>query len=528
LSKEPGGLSPRRTSTYDYIRTEEEEIAGECQLHFGKDVIAWPVHFAEIFFAEPEKTEATFKGEFGFVADQGQQKALKQTLDSKPGGFDIVLANPPYVRQELIKSLKPGLRRMFPATYLGTADLYCFFYARSFELLRRGGMLVFISSNKWFRAAYGRKIRDHIAGTCDVLSITDFKDLPVFQTAIAYAMIFVARKGRTGVSTVLTEPPSLEMPYPDIGAVVKKHGRPLPPEALNSPLWSFGVSGKAIVRAKIMGSGVPLRDYVGSRVFRGLTTGFNEAFVLDGATRKRLILEDKKSKDIIKPLALGRDVTRWSIATGDRWMIVTPIDVDMKRYPAVLAHLKTWETELRKRYDQGKRWWELRACDYYDAFEKPKIVSTKVSIRPTFAIDTGNRYLGNTAYFLPVQKDALYVLGLLNSAVFYAYSKEVFVEKQNGWYEVQPTGLETFPIPPASREQKRTLVNLVERCIGAAGDNCDAWEAEIDELAASLYGLKAEDLHAVRQLEAEVESNQPEKVADSKEYKAYLKEQFGA
>jgi methylase of polypeptide subunit release factors len=110
------------------------------------------------------------------------------------GGFDIVLANPPYVRQELISALKPTLKAVYPAVYAGTADLYCYFYARALQLLKPGGMLAFISSNKWFRAAYGKNLRKHIADTCAVRSITDFGDLPVFESATAYPMIFVAQK----------------------------------------------------------------------------------------------------------------------------------------------------------------------------------------------------------------------------------------------------------------------------------------------------------------------------------------------
>jgi len=113
------------------------------------------------------------------------------------GGFDIVLANPPYVRQELISALKPALKTVYPAVYAGTADLYCYFYARALQLLKPGGMLAFISSNKWFRAAYGKNLRAHIAATCAVRSITDFGDLPVFESASAYPMIFIAEKQNT-------------------------------------------------------------------------------------------------------------------------------------------------------------------------------------------------------------------------------------------------------------------------------------------------------------------------------------------
>lgn len=155
------------------------------------------------------------------------------------GGFDVVVANPPYVRQELITPLKPTLQKIYPAVYTGTADLYCYFYARALELLRPKGMLTFISSNKWFRAGYGEKLRKHIAENCQVHSITDFGSLPVFQSATAYPMVFIAQAESTlNGSIQFTKVKSLEPPYPDVLAIIRETGQVLPFNALNSTNWS--------------------------------------------------------------------------------------------------------------------------------------------------------------------------------------------------------------------------------------------------------------------------------------------------
>ena len=152
--------------------------------HAGKSVSGfdWRVEFCEVF-QRPEP-----------VADLGGAMNFGGTLaePAAPGGFDIVLANPPYVRQELIKDQKPMLKAVYPEVYTGTADLYCYFYARALQLLRPGGTLAFISPNKWFRAGYGANLRKHIAETCQVVSITDFGELPVFQAAATFPMVFVA------------------------------------------------------------------------------------------------------------------------------------------------------------------------------------------------------------------------------------------------------------------------------------------------------------------------------------------------
>ncbi len=449
--------------------------------HKGKAVqgFDWRVEFAEVF--EPQEPVSTIGGAFNF----GQELAER----AAPGGFDIVVENPPYVRHELIKGQKPTLKAVYPEVYAGTADLYCYFYARSLQLLRPGGMLGVISSNKWLRAAYGASLRKHIAETCLVESVTDFGDLPVFESATAYPMVFVGQR-RAGLSQpIFTQVATLDPPYPDVRAVVIATGQRLSSTALDGSVWTLAVGDAGELLPRLAKVGKPLKQVTGSRLYRGITTGFNRAFVIDNQTRERLILDDARSCEVVRPLAMGRDVGRWAINSEDRWLILTKIGVDIERYPAILAYLAQWQDELERRQDKGEHWWELRACSYYDAFEQPKIVSTKVSIRPTFALDTQKHYLGNTAYFMPVKGDGRFLLGILNSDAFCMYAKEVFVQKQNGWYEVQPTGLEAFPIPEASPADRAAIAELVQKCMDARGEGCEEWEREIDERVAVLYGL---------------------------------------
>jgi adenine-specific DNA-methyltransferase len=133
-----------------------------------------------------------------------------------------------------------------------------------------------------------------------------------------------------------------------------------------------------------------------------------------------------------------------------------------RTYPAIYRFQQQFRQALIDRYDQGHYFWELRACTYWEEFEKPKVISTKVSIRPTFAYDKRGSYLGNTAYFFPVDSGGLYLLSLLNSNVFQAYAKRVFVEKQNGWYEVQPDGLESFPVPTVGPDRQCCCERMVD------------------------------------------------------------------
>jgi hypothetical protein len=451
------------------IHKEQSEIADE--LHsLSPGAIDWRVQFCEIFF-------------------------------SKRAGFDIVLANPPYIRQELIKALKPALKSVYQALYSGTADLYVFFYLRGLQLLAPGGMLVYISSNKWFRAGYGEKLRAHVARTTTVQTILDFHDLPVFE-AIAYPMIFVAKKQPPSDehTATLAEPPDLEPPYPDVKEVVAKYGHQMPTTALGRDgTWHLQVASVNTQSSRFRGS--PLRELLGSDFFRGLSTGLNDAFIISDETRQSIIKADPASKKLIKPYLAGKDVKRWRVEDRGLWVIYSPWELDITKYPGVATHLRQFEAELKARPEcRAKRynWWCMAryGAEYAAYFDLPKIVSTKVSIRPTFTLDTEGHYLGNTSYFATVTDKEVghFLLGLLNSSTFYKYAVETFVGKQSGWYEVQPDGLEKFPVPDASAADRSAIAALAQKCLDARGVGCEAWEKEIDERVAALYGLDAADL----------------------------------
>ncbi len=462
------------------IHELREEIASWVHQGHAVSGFDWRVEFAEAF------------------TTCGQTPQLS---DHRPPttGFHIVLANPPYVRQELIKEQKPTLKRVFGDLFSGTADLYVYFYLRAIELLREGGMLVFISSNKWFKANYGKNLRRHVSEKCHVESITDFGDLPVFDSATAYPMIFIARKeglqmpvasdqitGNRSPAALFTQVKSLDAPYPDVPALVREQGKALPSDALLGDEWRFAdaaTSGRLRQMAKAC---IPLGEYVKGQIYYGIKTGFNEAFVIDGAKRAELIAEDPRSAEIIKPLAVGKDIRRWRVDQKDRFLIVTKIGVDMKRYPAVMKHLKQWQPQLEKRQDQGEHWWELRSCAYYDEFDRPKIILPDIASECRFSFDPIGCFVLNTAYIIPV--DDLYLLGVLNSALVEEFYIDMSAQVRGGYLRFIRQYLERIPIPRATPEEQAEIAALAQKCLDAGGVGCEAWEAEIDARVARLYG----------------------------------------
>jgi len=470
--------SEEKQSLYQEIKAEEKSIAKETATAYGEGVIAWHIHFAEVFISSRRQREIDSS-----LSDIGTFEVTRY----EPGGFDIVITNPPYIRQELIREDKPRLREIFPETFTSTADLYTYFYTRAVEMLASGGVMSFISSNKWFRASYGKKLRKYIAEKCRVISITDFLDSPVFESATSYPMIFIAQKTNKELKTTYTE---IRVPGPsELGVleVIRNNGRILATSSIQGEDWSFADEKTTAKIEKMKATGVPLKDYVNGEIYRGLLTGFNKAFVIDSKTRERLIDEDPASEDLIKPLLMGGDIKKWAIIAKGKWMIVTPIDLDINDYPAVLNHLTKYEKELRIRQDQGNHWWELRACAYYSEFEKTKIVFPDIAPETRFALDVKGHYLGNTGYIIP--RNDLYLLGILNSRPVNEFYQEISTQVRGGYLRFIYQYVGQIPIPQPLDKDKKKVEVLVKKCLDVQGQRCDRWEEEIDEIVTKLYGL---------------------------------------
>lgn len=418
------------------------------------------------------------------------------------GGFDVVAANPPYVRQELIKDQKPQLKLAFDTHFTATADLFVYFYFRAVQLLRPGGMLVFISSNKWFRAAYGEKLRDYIAAATSVRSITDFGDLPVFESATAYPMIFAAQKGGPPVPTRYTRVESLLPPYPDMAAIVGAHGRELAIDALRGSAWNLSDSATSALMRTMSAGTVPLNVYVNGQIYYGIKTGLNEAFYVTTAQRAALIEADPRSTEIIKPLLVGKDIKRWLPTYWDRWLIFTRCGIDIDNYPAIEAHLTQWRDRLTpktagtKKDDPGRKpgrykWYEIQDdVAYYRIFDQPKLIYPVISKNPSFAYDDLGCY-SNDKTFLIGGGD-MYLLGVLNSPPAWTWLQNTCSSVRGGFLELRSIYLEHLPIPDAGKGDRQKVAALVEECLGQAraGRAGRDHEADIGERVAWLYGLK--------------------------------------
>ncbi|HQL95602.1 MAG TPA: Eco57I restriction-modification methylase domain-containing protein, partial [Candidatus Hydrogenedentes bacterium] len=397
-------------------------------------------------------------------------------------GFDIVIGNPPYVRQEKIKHLKDALKADYEC-YTGTADLYVYFYERAVSLLRPGGVLSFITSNKWYRAKYGEKLRPWMVQNTVLRRILDFGDEDVF-TAVAYPTIVIAQRRPAPVAkppgdeTVLayTWTPGAEIA--EFPALFAAGAFPVPQAALDPRGWQLEPPAKRGLLERIRAAGTPLGEYVNGRFYRGILTGLNAAFVIDGPTRARLIAEDPKSEEIIKPFLRGRDVKRWRVQFADRYLIKIESSENVqhpwsgmghqqaekcfaKCFPAVYRWFGGYRDQMISRYDQGHYFWELRSCAYWAEFEGPKIFVPAMEGAVNYAPDlTG--YYGNDKTNIIVTDEWRPIMALLNSSVSWWITQQTFSTKQGGFYEFKPMYVSQIPIPPMTPVQKTMLDALID------------------------------------------------------------------
>ncbi len=448
----------------------------------------WRVRFGEVFITGTPA--ATLDGRFAFANEvQAQQSFLDaDTATPAPAGFDIVLANPPYVRMELFKDQKPVLRANFPQVHAERADLYCYFYARAIQLLRPGGMLAFISSNKWLRAGYGANLREHVAATTSVQCVVDFGELPVFQQAATYPMVIVARKGSPTTSIRFAQVPSLDEPYPDVLAVVSRYGHDLDSTAIRSSDWRLSTTTSANILRTMDANTVPLGRYVNGRIYRGVVTGLNQAFLIDGATRDLLIEANPEAEQVIRPCIIGDDVAKWKIESHDRWLLYMRHGVGVSGLRSVLNHLRVYRDRLEQRATK-QEWYELQQPQsrFMWAFEGPKILYQEIATHQGFAFDTTGAITNNKVFMIPTED--LFLLGVLNSAAAWLYLKETAGRLQGGAVALQALYVSVIPIPDAPAAEREKIAELVQRCLDARGVGCEEWEAEINDRVARLYGI---------------------------------------
>lgn len=366
--------------------------------------------------------------------------------------FDIVVTNPPHMRQEQFSSIKENLKRY--VSYGTASDLYCYYIERAFSCIREGGSVSIITSNRWMRADYGGRLRAFLAGQ-GITELVDYGSVdPIKGTVTPMSIITAAKEPPSPSLKVVTVG---DMDYESLPLFAEENAVTFDRSRLGSDRWVFGSEDIGSLTEKIKKSGVPLWEYIGGALYRGLLTGLNEAFVVDGERAEALMKEDPGSRGILRPFLTGRDVKRYAAPKAKKYLIFIPKGhTDMARgemepwewlsvsYPAVAAHLKKFEQRAAKRRDKGDYWWELRSCRYCDKFETQKIICPTIVRKISVTMDKTGIFSNDKTSIIAT--DDFYLLGLLNSRLMDFCFRRVSTGLLNGYYELRPADLASLPI----------------------------------------------------------------------------------
>ncbi|MBI2058693.1 MAG: Eco57I restriction-modification methylase domain-containing protein [Nitrospirae bacterium] len=433
----------------------------------------WEIEFPEVFY--------------------GPRPGTQQTIERLEGaGFDAVVGNPPYVRQEGLGQDKPFYEVCYKDVYSGVADVYVYFYSRGLGLCRVGGRFGMITSNKYLRAGYGEALRKYLKKQ-SVEKIIDFRDLPLFPEATAYPLVLIAQKENPveghQVKTLSVETMG---EAENVKETVETRGVPILIRTLRDEGWTLQRPEVLKLLEKIRAGGRPLREVIGDKFYYGIKTGYNEAFVIDGAKRQKLIAADPKSDQIIKPFLRGRDIKRWRVEWAGLYLIFTRRGIDINSYPAVKEHLLPFKKRLTPGVPGGRKpgsykWYEIQdSIDYYAEFGRPTIRYQVIATYQQFAF-TSKPFLSNDKTWIVPSGD-LTLLAVLNSRVAWWFLDKVAAKLEGGAYELRSTYVGEIPIPAFPERDRERLAGLVAEVSEKKRDAKEI-EREIDRTVCRLYGL---------------------------------------
>ncbi|EJX1643457.1 class I SAM-dependent DNA methyltransferase, partial [Campylobacter coli] len=311
-------------------------------------------------------------------------------------GFDLIIGNPPYIRQEELKELKPHLAKNYKV-YKGTSDIYTYFYELGFNVLKENGILSFITSNKYTRAGYGEALREFLLKNVKVLEYTDLNGIKVFDSATVDTSILCFEKSKSKDNKfkyLALSNEILKTCAYDIG--LYKDFAEFSQNSLSKESFTFSDENTSALKAKIERIGTPLKEWQGLNIYRGILTGYNEAFIITTEKRNEILAnckdeaEKERTAKLIRKMLRGRDIKRYSYEWAGLWVINThngyknqngeKVEViNIEYYPSLKKHFDEFYPQLEKRTDKGLTPYNLRNCAYLDEFEKEKIVWNPVS-----------------------------------------------------------------------------------------------------------------------------------------------------
>ncbi|EOH7106607.1 class I SAM-dependent DNA methyltransferase, partial [Campylobacter jejuni] len=438
-------------------------------------------------------------------------------------GFDLIIGNPPYIRQEELKELKPHLAKNYKV-YKGTSDIYTYFYELGFNVLKDNGVLSYITSNKYTRAGYGEALREFLLKNVKFLEYTDLNGIKVFDSATVDTSILCFEKSKSKDNKfkyLALSNEILKTCAYDIG--LYKDFAEFSQNSLSKESFTFSDENTSALKAKIERIGTPLKEWYGLNINYGIKTGYNEAFIITTEKRNEILAnckdeaEKERTAKLIRKMLRGRDIKRYSYEWAGLWVIGTfpSLKLDIEQYPALKQYLSQFLPRIEQSGEKGCRkktsnkWFETQDnIAYYEEFEKEKIVYPNMNKEFIAFFDNEFFLLNQKCFILSHQsnnkKELLYLTALLNSNVNFYYFKQIGAKLGASGYEMSKIFVEKLPIPKINSKNQKIadeLINLADEILKAKEQdknaNTQELENKINSLVYKLYNLTEEEIKII-------------------------------
>lgn len=490
------------------LKLKENELLTPPMIYSQEDRDAWTVKLQELIKEKEElqrKYDLKVKSLYGNSFEWRFEFPEVLDDDGRFTGFDVVIGNPPYIRQESISAMKDYLKQNYNV-FDATADLLTYFIELGYDILKKDGVFQFIVANKFARANYGKTLRGFLAQNTTLTHYLDFNDYPVFEEAVVLAAILgFVKKHPDPENRFHHFKIGKEKFDSNIDGYLKDHGLVINQKNLGDDPWTFENQILLKIKNKVEEQGIQLMGW-GVNIHYGVKTGFNEAFFIDEKVKDEIVSHDSSSIAILKRLLRGRDIQKFFPESSNLWLVGTfpAKKINIDNYPAIKNHLlkfgferlsQTGESGSRKK--SGNKWFETQDnIAYFDEFSKLKIIYPNMTKYMPFLLDDEGYFINDKAFFMTGER-LYYLVSFFNSWLFKFCFRENFPELIGGTRELRKVFFEKIPVKPITEEAEQPYKAIVQQIMAIkkadpSGD-ISTLDAELNKMIYEYYGITREE-----------------------------------
>ncbi len=439
-------------------------------------------------------------------------------------GFDLIIGNPPYIEHKQLRQFSKYFKKNYKI-YSGTADISVYFFELALNLLKKEKIFSYITTNKFFKTEYGKNLRNLLIKN-QLIQVVNFEQVPIFNQALVSSSIIIGKKKKPKKSFEYSKFEKEIIDEETLSDEIKIRNITFNSEDINSRAWKFISPEEENIVNKIETIGKQIKDHKTIQIRRGVTTGYDKAFIINTQTYNELIKKDKKNKEIIKPLLKGKDIKRYYNKYADLWLIYInwhfPLHKDNSisgaskkaenkfqcNYKILYKYFEKHKNELIKRNktETGIRyeWYAMQrqAASYVNLFGKQKIIWALTSDKWGFSLDDEKYFLTSGGFFLVSEEIPVkFILAILNSKLMKFYFSAIGVMTAGGAYTLKKTTIERFTLPKIKKNELEQIIKKTDKIIELKNidinSNTTKLESQIDKLVYKLYNLTNKEIKLI-------------------------------